>query len=405
METPVNKLALLQRPMVRGTNQSGMRAHNERLVLTILRRTGPLPKAQIARMTGLSAQTVSVIMRALEADGLLVRNAPVRGKVGQPSVPIGLAADGAFFFGLKVGRRSLQLVLTDFLGDVLARVGARHAYPTPDSVLRFALAGMEEIMGQVPQSHADRISGLGIAIPFRMWDWIQSIGAPRADMDAWRVRDLRSELAERVDFPVYLQNDASAACGAELVLGSAEVPPDFVHFFIGSFIGGGIVLNGSLFTGNTGNAGALGSMPVLCDSRKCTQLIDVASLATLERMLAENNEDAEALWTSPDAWAIDEIILQEWILLAAQAIAVAIAATGSVLDIGAALIDGWMPASVRARLVEEVRVAFSRIDTTGIQPPVIMAGTVGPDARALGGACLAMSERFLVDQNALLAPL
>ena len=78
---------------VRGSNQTGVRAYNERLVLSIIRQGGPLPKAAIARLTGLSAQTVSVIMRALEEDGLLTKGDPVRGKVGQPSVPLGLAGD------------------------------------------------------------------------------------------------------------------------------------------------------------------------------------------------------------------------------------------------------------------------------------------------------------------------
>ena len=56
---------------IKGANQVGLRQQNEKLVLTILRRQGPLPKAEIARRTGLSAQTTSVIMRALEQDGFL----------------------------------------------------------------------------------------------------------------------------------------------------------------------------------------------------------------------------------------------------------------------------------------------------------------------------------------------
>ena len=84
----------------RGTNQSGMRDYNERLVLSLVRQHSALAKTDIARMTGLSAQTVSVIMRALEQDGLLLRGAPLRGKIGQPSIPMSLAADGAFFLGL-----------------------------------------------------------------------------------------------------------------------------------------------------------------------------------------------------------------------------------------------------------------------------------------------------------------
>ena len=64
---------------LRGSNQSGMRDHNERLVLSLVRAQGGLSKSDIARITGLSAQTVSVIMRGLEQDGLLERGEPNRG--------------------------------------------------------------------------------------------------------------------------------------------------------------------------------------------------------------------------------------------------------------------------------------------------------------------------------------
>ena len=56
-----------------GANQSGMRDHNERLVLSLILRHGALPSAEIARRSNLSAQTVSIIIRALERDGLLLR--------------------------------------------------------------------------------------------------------------------------------------------------------------------------------------------------------------------------------------------------------------------------------------------------------------------------------------------
>jgi len=114
-------------PFHRGSNQRGMRAQNERLVLSLVRRHGCLSKTDIARITGLSAQTVSVITRSLEANRLLARGAPVRGRVGQPSVPLSLNPDGAYFFGLKIGRRSADLVLVDFLGRIRAQRHCRYA--------------------------------------------------------------------------------------------------------------------------------------------------------------------------------------------------------------------------------------------------------------------------------------
>ncbi len=144
--------------VVRGTNQSGMRDHNERLVLSLVRQHGALAKSDIARMTGLSAQTVSVIMRQLEQDGLLARGEPVRGKVGQPSIPMSLAAEGALFFGLKVGRRSADLVLTDFLGRIRTARRLIYRYPTPDAVIGFVREAMPALTERLPAPLRRRVS-------------------------------------------------------------------------------------------------------------------------------------------------------------------------------------------------------------------------------------------------------
>ena len=66
-----------------GVNQIGVRAHNERLILSLVRRGGGLPGAEIAKLTALSPQTVSNILRKLENDGFLRRGAPRRGRVAR----------------------------------------------------------------------------------------------------------------------------------------------------------------------------------------------------------------------------------------------------------------------------------------------------------------------------------
>ena len=137
-------------PGLRGTNQSGMREQNERLVLSLVRQQGALAKTDIARITGLSAQTVSVIMRSLESEGLLLRGEPVRGRIGQPSVPMSLNPDGAFFFGLKIGRRSADLTLIDFQGHVRATRRQIYRYPTPSTVIAFVAEAMPAITAILP---------------------------------------------------------------------------------------------------------------------------------------------------------------------------------------------------------------------------------------------------------------
>lgn len=391
--------AMTEASPVRGSNQSGMRAHNERLVLSLIRQRGPLAKAELARISGLSAQTVSVIMRGLEAEGLLIKGDPVRGKVGQPSVPMRLDANGAFFLGLKVGRRSVELVLTDFLGEVIFRAMETHSHPTPEATIRFARERIDGLLCQLTPEQEQRLAGLGIAIPFFLWDWAQSLGVPDSEMAGWRDADIRAELAALYDFPVFLQNDASAACGAEVVFGPPDGPRDFLYFYVGYFIGGGVVLNGALFAGR-GNSGALGPLPVPAADGKARQLIDVASLLVLERRLLAEGAETESIWESTGNWQVDQGILADWIDTAAAGLAHAIVSACSIIDFGAVMIDGWIPETVRADLVAAVDRKLDAQNLIGLDRPEVLAGTVGSDARALGAASLPLSERFLVEPNA-----
>lgn len=381
----------------RGTNQSGMRDLNERLVLSLVRQHGSLSKAEISQLTLLSAQTVSVIVRALEGDGLLKRNDPVRGKVGQPSVPMSIDPDGAFFLGLKIGRRSAQLALIDFAGAVRGMRHLSHSYPSPAATMDFARSAMAELRDGLDGAMRERIAGIGIAMPFRIWDWAdaEADGDARTVLGQWRTFDIRGAVETALNLPAYLQNDATAACGAELVFGTQPLPRDFVYLYIGTFPGGGVVVNGSVFPGPTGNAGAIGSMPVPDGAGGLVQLIDMAAIALLERSLAQHGSDPSRLWTTPEDWGDVGADLDRWIETAAAGLAHAIMSSCTVIDFQLAIIDGWMPAQVRRRLVDATSRAIVGSGLDGVTVPEVREGTVGIHARALGAASLPLAEQFL----------
>jgi len=384
----------------RGTTQSGVRLYNERLALSLIRKHESLPKAEIARLTGLSAQTVSVIVRQLESDGLLNRETPQRGKVGQPLVPFTLNPDGAYSIGLKVGRRSGELMLMDLTGAVKMSVHKTYRYPATGEVLAFVTGGLEELTADLSKRQRDRISGLGIAAPFELWNWEEEVGAPHAVLEAWRDFDLQKEISALCGWPVHFCNDASAACAAELFFGKGRSFRDFAYFYIGFFVGGGVVLNGSLYQGHTGNAGAMAPLPV--PSAKGTeQLIRHASLYVLERALAAGGKDP--LWLSRNraSWAGAGVALDRWIGETAASLAHAALACASVIDFEAVIIDGALPADIRARLVEEVRRHFAALDSRGIAPLEILEGSIGHDARAMGAASLPLFANFMIDRDIL----
>ncbi|HTM76983.1 MAG TPA: ROK family transcriptional regulator [Devosia sp.] len=385
----------------RGTNQSGVRLYNERLVLSLIRRHGELPKADIARMTRLSPQTISIIMNQLEADGLLRRGNAVRGRVGQPSVPYSLDPDGAFFLGLKIGRRSSDVVLLDFLGRVLSRIHEPHPCPTPQSTIALARRGVSELAGALPERQRRRVAGFGIASPFELWNWQSQFAAPPDVLDAWRHADIRADVAAVSPWPVYLHNDGTAACSAELVLGQSAHGPDFLYIFIGSFIGGGVVLNGHLFPGRTGYSGAIGPLPVRAADGGFQQILRSTSIYVLADKLKLAGIDPKVLWTDPDDWGDLGAPLAEWVADAAQDIAQAIVSALSIIEFGSIVIDGAFPRSVRATLVAAIRAAVAQFDLQGLPPINVVEGTMGSGAREIGGACLPLLANFTQDREVL----
>ena len=385
---------------LRGTNQSGMRDYNERLVLSLVRQYGALAKSDIARLTGLSAQTTSVIMRALEQDGLLKRGQPVRGRIGQPSVPMSLNEDGAFFLGLKIGRRSTDLIIVDFMGTVRATHRRVYRYPTPAAVVAFVAEALPGLLRVLTPDQRGRLSGMGVAMPFQLWNWVQALGAPQAEMDAWRERDIVAELSAICGLPVYVQNDATAACGAELVFGTGERPKDFLYFYFGTFIGGGLVLNGQLYLGRTGNAAGVGPIPVPGPGGTIHRLLDSASLSVLADRMQARGQSSDHIWESPAGWSVPDDLLSDWMDLAAEGLAWAILAASALLELEAVLIDGWLSAPIRAEITARTAAALRRLDLSGITPPAVRQGTVGPQARSLGAAAIPLSQRYLIDQNA-----
>ncbi len=384
-----------------GANQVRVRAYNERLVLSLVRRHNALSKAEIARRSGLSAQTVSVIMRSLEKDGLLIRGEVLRGRVGQPSTPMRLNPDSVYSFGVKIGRRSVDLVLMDFVGQIRMQLRNTYPYPMPEWILPFVTEGIAEMEARLGQKQRDKIAGVGIAAPFELWSWAKEVGAPEGEMDVWRDIDLRQEVADAIDYPVFLQNDATSACGAEMVFGNGQAYPDFLYVFIGSFLGGGVVLNSALFSGRTGSAGSIGPLPVQGQDGKTVQLLKIASIFVLEDLLRARGIDPKPLWFSTDEWIDFGEPLEIWVRNTGAALAQAVIAAASIIDFSTVIIDGGFPGWVRSRIVQATRSALTSHDLQGVAVPDIIEGAVGSQARAIGGASLPLFSRYLLDQNVL----
>ena len=395
----------------RGSSQGGLRQYNERVVLQAIRLHGAPPASEIARLTQLTAQTVSMISKRLEADGLLRRGTPQRGKVGQPSVPLSLNPDGAYAVGIKVGRRSVDVLLVDFTGAVRQRWQRDYRYPDPPELLAEIGARLAEIRRLLSPAQAGRVQGVGMAAPFSLGGWQTLLDMPPEVAALWPGTDLRSAVAALTDWPVTLIKDTAAACVAELVAGRGRSVSSYLYVFVDTFIGGGLVLDSHLRAGLHGNAGAIGSLPLaLAGGRHDAalphtappQLLSVASLFNLERLYLANGLDIDAV---ADARALQppwRAHTQDWLGAAAAAIALAVNSAACLLDLESVILDGSFSRELQAALAAALANALDRYNWEGVTRPALLAGTIGPDARALGGALLPLHANFAPDRELFL---
>ncbi|AWK85802.1 hypothetical protein DEW08_00805 [Azospirillum thermophilum] len=372
-----------------------------------LLQTGMLSKAEIARETGLSGQAASVIVNRLLEDGLLVKLDKVRGQVGQPSTPIAPNPEGAYSLGVKIGRRSVEAILINLLGEELGASRVRYDAPLPEPTISTAIAQAVGLLAHLSPAARSRVVGLGVAMPDEIHAWSAELGlAPRA-LDGWRDADIGGAFARETGLPVTLYNDAAAACAAEMIAGHAITSRSALYIYLGTFIGGGVVIDGRLYRGEQGNAGAIGSMPTgpAGPGNSPGQLIHSASIFLLERELEAAGIDPSAALSAALADGSGEradAIFDAWAETACAELSRAVVSALSVIDFQEVVVDGFLPPSWRDRFTHRLSAAVERFNRSGLKAAPVIAGSIGPMARVLGAAMLPLKARFSPDTDLLI---
>ncbi len=393
---------------MRGSNHVGMRQFNERTVLQAIRHHGAIPKADLARLTQLSTQTVAIIVGRLLDDGLLIKQDRVRGKIGQPSVPLSLNPQGAFSVGIQVGRRNLELLVADFMGRPVERVEVLYDYPDPDRLFVSMAQGLQTLQQRMGDLWP-RTVGVGLTAPLSLHKWADLMGGQAAQALArWETIDLTAEVQGLTDLPVVFAKDTTAACVAELLQGHGRHVHSFLYVFVGTFIGGGLVLSGHIMNGERGNAGAIGSLPVGLASHASRdlgmppQLLQKASGWQLEQALLAAGHDALLIHQDRIMDAPYRALTEAWLAQASQALAMTVASSAALLDLDAVVMDGSLGAPLMSALMTATQEALAQYRFDGMHQPQLLAGQVGPHARALGGALLPLHSQFFPDKDIFL---
>lgn len=384
---------------ISGTNHGGTSAHNRRVVMDALRLNGALSRADLARATRLTKQTVSNIIEDLEKTGLVVAQNSVRRGRGQPSRPYDLVPEGAFAIGLQIDRHLVRGVVVDLVGNILQK----REQPLPNggpamgvsTVLDLIEGLRRELSARVPQAER-RLVGLGVAMPGPFG--LGGASGEQPDnpwmMAAWQHFPLLETLAAGTGLDVSRQNDASAFATAERMVGAANGLEHAVCFYIGYGVGAGLILNGRLYGGAHGNAGELG-MVLIGSGPERTPLEHRASLASLCAYLGIDPMAPNIHAILAERAASSDPAIEVWLDAAAVDLRWSVHMIETIFDPQTVILCGSAPESLARRLAAAVEPLLpSSAARTDRTLPRLQLGITDPWAVALGAAAEPIGTAF-----------
>lgn len=383
----------------RGGSQSDLRRHNERVVLSALDRHPGLFNAELSRRTGLAAQTISVILRALEQQGLIARGAVLRGRRGQPATPLYLKPEGGYGLGAALCWRRVFVGMSDLSGTILAEENKRHAVLEFDATLDTIAGIVDRFAATLPANKRARIAGLGLAVPGAVDRYLTTLQAPAQSVRPWAERDFCAELSKAIGLPVWQAGFGVAASEAEARQGAQPQGEDFAYFYLGTMLMGGIVSGGAGISAAKNPGNMLGAMLVPGPDGSSVRADDIASERGLLAVLAKGGVTEAGTVGQDWDWHAFAPLVEEWLDAATAALSHVIVNTTYAFDVGRVVVDGLLPRDVIGALVERLGPMLESLPVVG-QLPTIAQGELGPRAAMIGATRLPLHQRFFNIDNA-----
>ncbi|MBO0869314.1 MAG: ROK family transcriptional regulator [Micromonosporaceae bacterium] len=361
-----------------------LRAINDRAALELLLANGPLTRARLGELTGLSKVTASQLVERLEERGLVARVGELAGGRGPNAQLYAVVPASAYVVGVDVGPEKVVAACADITGEVAGRV-EESTQDTDDPVGVVHNAVIEA--ARSAKAPMQRVRRVVLGTP-GLVDPATGDLSFAYDLPKWQ-RGLLPKLREDLKRPVSFENDVNLAAVAEADAGAARGVDDFLLLWLGRGVGMAVTLGGRLHRGVSGAAGEIGYAPVHGASvprdfarrskggfRELAQGDAVRAVAREHGFRAGTVQDA--VRAAVAAGTAGDPVLDEL----AHRLALGLAAACVVLDPSLVVLAGEVGLAGGATLAQRVEHEVAVI--APVSPRVVVSE--GPDQPVLSGA-------------------
>lgn len=237
-----------------------LRAINERTILDLIHHQGPLSRAQVARVSGLSKPTVSLALTGL-LDAQLVREVGrSRGERGPSALLYELNPLAGWVVGVDIGRKWVRAAIADIAGTIVARRDERARVSSAKTLIAQIGTIARRLAGEAGVQWS-QVTHATLGSP-GVFDPVHGNVAMAPNLPGWGRSGLVQAVREELGTNISFENDVNLAALAERAHGLGRSVENFVFLSIGTGVGMALLINGHLYRGAHGAAGEVAYMPM-----------------------------------------------------------------------------------------------------------------------------------------------
>ena len=392
-------------PRPRTTTVRDLRKSNRSRALWEVFLNGPLTRQEVGTVAGLSPATVSNLVAALVAEGVVAEVGLEDSNGGRPRGLLQVNPGYGYVIGVDVGETAFLVELFDFGLQPLAR----HTSVTdmtvldPDDAVSHIVAGVEAVIAETGVART-AILGVGVGVPGLVEHHADAV--VHGQSVGWHAVPLEKMLRDRTRLPILVDNGAKTLGQAERWFGAARSTGNAVIVLLGIGVGMCIISNGEVYRGATSSAGEWGHTTVVAGGRTCRCGAQgcleayvgagaiVARYEQLKRRRAASGPgELEAGIAGIIARAGRDRIADQVLDETVTYLGAGLADLVNLFNPERVVVGGWLGRTLSDALLPRIRAAaerqalrlpFSRVE--------IVKAELGPDAVALGGATLPIAQ-------------
>lgn len=247
-------------------NAEYTKEYNRKLILRLLRKE-PVSRAEIARLTGLTRASVSLIAAELLEEGKIKELHPVSGQRGRMPTPLAICDDAGYALGVYINRDGCTAGVVDMADRILRQERVKLEEGSKEQKLEELRSAMERLL-KVTGIPKSKIWGIGISAPGPLDGENGEILNP-PQFDLWHNTPIGSLLHEKMGLPVFLENNATCLARYYYDSREAEESENFLLLLVDSGIGSGVISKGKVFKGAGYFTSELGHISINHHGREC----------------------------------------------------------------------------------------------------------------------------------------